>query len=139
MHDHKDEPIDINLLEEMGYERSDVKMGVLSKSIVGFFVASTIIMLAGVVCMWIAAPMMTFQAPKDKTAERRRMPAPDVPLVQSNATALKDMHDLIQEQRAQQSTYAWTDRKSGHVRVPIDVAMKSVLEKGLPSRAGSGQ
>ena len=136
MHDHKDEPIDINLLEEMGYERSDVKMGVLSKSIAGFFLASTVVMAVGVFCMWVAAPNMTFKAPKEKTQERRRMPEPNAPLIQSGATALKDMHELIKEQREQQSTYAWTDRKSGHVRVPIDVAMKAVLDKGLPSRVG---
>ena len=31
-------------------------------------------------------------------------------------------------------SYGWVDRKAGAVRVPIDRAMQTVLERGLPTR-----
>jgi len=32
------------------------------------------------------------------------------------------------------TTYAWVDRAAGVARIPIDVAMKQVIEEGLPVR-----
>lgn len=133
MSEHHHEPVDPNLLEEMGYEQSDVNFGNLSKSVVIFFVASTLIMIAGIVALWLWAPNMTFGAPQEKMADRPNKPTPDVPLVQSNATALVDQVEFQTKQREAMTTYAWTDRKSGHVRVPIDEAMKKVIAKGLPA------
>lgn len=131
---HHNDPVDANLLEEMGYERSDVNFGNLSKSVAIFFVASTIIMAAGLFAMWLWAPKMTFDAPKERMEARANKPTADVPLIQSNATAQVDMTEFQARQHKAMTEYAWTDRKSGHVRIPIEEAMKRVLAKGLPSR-----
>ena len=34
------------------------------------------------------------------------------------------------------STYGWTDKKAGVVRIPIDRAMELQLERGLPNTQG---
>ena len=135
MSEHQSEPIDLNLLEEMGYERSDVNVGTLSKSAIVFFIASTLIMVAGLVSMWILAPTMTFGPSKEKVAERSRKPGSDQPLLQSNATALTDMREFMAKQKTATTTYSWSDRKKGYVRIPIDEAMKKVAAQGLPTRA----
>lgn len=52
----------------------------------------------------------------------------------------KPENDLQQYQREESSeldSYGWVDRENGVVRIPIDRAMKLLLEKGLPARASS--
>jgi hypothetical protein len=44
------------------------------------------------------------------------------------------MARLRAEHEAALRSYGWVDREAGVVRVPIDVAMKLVLEEGLPVR-----
>jgi hypothetical protein len=47
----------------------------------------------------------------------------------------------IQQLHAQEnnilSTYGWTDKKAGVVRIPIDRAMELQLERGFPARKGA--
>lgn len=61
--------------------------------------------------------------------ETRRPPGPRLqvePRAEMRAFALEDEAAL--------STYGWVDRDLGLVRVPIDVAMRLTLERGLPAR-----
>ena len=135
MSDHETpEQDNSNLLDEMGYERADVHVGMLSKSTIVFFVASTVIMVAGLGSMWLIAPKMTFGPPKEKLEDRIRKPGPEQPLIQSNATTLADMREFMAQQKTAVSTYDWTDRKNGFVRVPVEEAMKKVAATGLPTR-----
>ena len=46
----------------------------------------------------------------------------------------EEMKQLREDQRRQLYSFAWVDEASGVVRIPIDLAMKIVLEKGLPTR-----
>lgn len=49
----------------------------------------------------------------------------------------------IQQLHAQEnsilSTYGWTDKKAGVVRIPIDRAMELQLERGFPTRKETGK
>jgi len=49
----------------------------------------------------------------------------------------------IQQLHAQEnsilSTYGWTDKKAGVVRIPIDRAMELQLERGFPTRNGASK
>lgn len=47
------------------------------------------------------------------------------------AIALRQLH--AQEDHTL-STYGWTDKKAGVVRIPIDRAMELQLERGFPTR-----
>ena len=132
---HSPEPTDPNLLEELGYERTDVNAATLSKSAIAFFVASTVIMVFGLGSMWLIAPKLTFGPPKEKLQDRARKPGTEQPLIQSNATALVDMREFMAKQKSSTTAYEWTDRKRGFVRIPIDEAMKRVIAEGLPVRS----
>ncbi|MCW5937351.1 MAG: hypothetical protein KIT11_08605 [Fimbriimonadaceae bacterium] len=127
---------DKDLLEELGYEIQDVPARPVALGLVPFFgtVVVTII-VAYFFFVWVA-PEMT-RRPASTQLERTRKPAEGIPLIQTNVTAHKDMVDVIQEERKKESTYGWTDRKTGHVHIPIDRAMAQVLAEGLPSRANA--
>ncbi len=135
MHDHDQEPLDANLLEEMGYEPQDVNVHKLSVSIGVFLIATTIIMAVGVLCVWLVIPNSYFKTPQGTTLERRAKPEPPAPLIQSNATAHSDYVSFMKAERKDMTSYEWTDRKNGFVRIPIEDAMKKVMAEGLPSRS----
>ena len=46
----------------------------------------------------------------------------------------EDLSELRAKEDAVLGSYGWVDRNAGVVRIPIDAAMKLVLERGLPSR-----
>jgi hypothetical protein len=50
-----------------------------------------------------------------------------------------DMRSYAESQEKLLNTYGWIDRQNGIVRLPIDRAMELLLERGLPTRSGSGQ
>ena len=57
---------------------------------------------------------------------------PPEPRIQENPAA--DLKSLRTEEDAILTTYGWVDRNAGVVRVPIGVAMKMVVDAGLPVR-----
>jgi hypothetical protein len=57
---------------------------------------------------------------------------PPEPRIQANPAG--DLKMLRDKEDAILTTYGWVDRPAGVVRVPIDVAMKLVIEQGLPVR-----
>lgn len=135
MSDHSHQQVDPNLLEEMGYEHSDVNIKTTSWSIVWFFIASTLIMFVGLLVLAFFAPKMNPLKSPPAMPERVRKPADEMPLVQSNATAMLDMKDYMSKQGSKVDGYQWTDRKNGFASVPIEDAMRAVEEEGLPTRA----
>jgi hypothetical protein len=50
-----------------------------------------------------------------------------------------DLRNYAESQEKLLNTYGWIDRQNGIVRLPIDRAMELLLERGLPTRSGSGQ
>jgi hypothetical protein len=59
-------------------------------------------------------------------------PLPPPPRIQPNSSA--DMQNYMQSQQSVLNGYAWVDRQSGIVRLPIDRAMELLLQRGLPTR-----
>lgn len=57
---------------------------------------------------------------------------PPEPRIQANPAG--DLKMLLDQEDAVLTNYGWVDRPAGVVRVPIDVAMKLVLDEGLPVR-----
>ena len=55
------------------------------------------------------------------------------PQLQINDTA--EMKEEVVEENAKLTHYQWVDPDQGIVRIPIDQAMKLVLQRGLPARA----
>jgi hypothetical protein len=53
----------------------------------------------------------------------------------------QDLSDYREREAALLAGYRWTDKNAGVVRLPIDEAMKRIVESGLPTRSAqeSGQ
>lgn len=62
-----------------------------------------------------------------------RVQEPPAPRLQTQP--FKDVYLLRQSEALTLGSYAWVDRDNGIVRVPIQDAMRIVLEQGLPARA----
>ncbi len=57
---------------------------------------------------------------------------PPMPRLQDHPQ--QDMHELREQQRALLNGYGWVNRDAGIARIPIDEAMRMVVERGLPAR-----
>ncbi len=73
------------------------------------------------------------QAQPLESGEERLPPAPRI---QTDPAA--DLTRFRRQEDAVLNSYGWVDRQAGTVRVPIEVAMKLVLEQGLPVRQPAG-
>ena len=58
---------------------------------------------------------------------------PPEPRLQANPRL--ELQELRVEENAVLQTYGWVDRDKGVARMPIDEAMKIVVQRGLPARA----
>ena len=57
---------------------------------------------------------------------------PPQPRLQIDAPA--ELHDFRSRQEQILNNYGWVDQKAGTVHIPIDQAMKMLLQRGLPVR-----
>ena len=72
--------------------------------------------------------------PNPMSASDSQIP-PEPRIEEHPAIAIQQLH--AQEERTL-STYGWTDKKAGVVRIPIDRAMELQLARGLPTRKEQG-
>jgi hypothetical protein len=93
---------------------------------------------AALVCLlvygifWYLADHPLTAAPSNPMAETDRQQVPPVPRIEEHpAIELKDLHS--QEEKIL-STYGWTEKRTGIVRIPIDRAMELQLQRGFPTR-----
>ena len=60
---------------------------------------------------------------------------PPVPRFQQNPQ--QELQQLREKQKALLEGYGWVDKEAGVARIPIEEAMKLVVERGLPAREGT--
>ncbi len=136
MSEFADDPLagrDIDLLKDMGYEPIDhASEGPVGKYAVWFF--GFLVLMLGAAWMALSLLPAVVKAP-DRTdlAPRPMMPKENVPLIQSNATAAKDMVDLRKEEAKKLNTTAWADASHKVAKIPVEEAMHIVAERGVPS------
>lgn len=70
--------------------------------------------------------------PSNPLAETERQQFPPAPRIEEHPAI--EMKELNKQEDGILSTYGWTDKKAGVVRIPIDRAMKLQLERGFPVR-----
>lgn len=138
-HGHDEKPVDMDLLEEMGYEPTDVNLERkpvtwVTIGFVGFIGFSIFVSWL----FWTAADRVEFFKSPDNRVERRRMPARDIPLVQSNVTAKKDMHDLRALEKEKLNATGWVEGEEGVAKIPVADAMRILAERGVPTRENAG-
>jgi len=74
-------------------------------------------------------------APQFPLAATEQNRLPPEPRLQTNPR--QDLLDFRKQEDEILTTYGWVDKNAGIARIPIDEAMKRVVEKGLPARATS--
>jgi hypothetical protein len=124
-----------------GYETRDASVPALLK----FGVSLAVIILIVVVGMrWTFAYYAKTQnlGPTVTPFENERT-IPPVPRLQ--VAPQKEIHDYWESQQSIVNSYGWVDRQGGVVRIPVDRAMRLLLQRGLPARlplnmkAGGGE
>ncbi len=132
-HDHDEEQPG-----KAAYETRDVKVRPLVVFTVGLAVT---IVAAYLITLGVFRLFDAREAAKDASADpaavrRAALPVeqqlPAAPRIQADPAGEYDL--LRRREDELLSTYGWVDREAGLVRIPIDQAMKIVVEEGLPAR-----
>jgi hypothetical protein len=120
-----------------GTERSDIKLRPILVFTVGLVVMMIAVYLVVSALFRLYARQAATEDVQSGAQAVQQLPAgqehlPPEPRIQANPAA--DLRSLRQQETEVLTSYGWVDEKAGVVRVPIDQAMKLVLEEGLPVR-----
>ena len=124
--------------ESVRHETSDINI----RGVLGFGLG---LLLAGIIIhvgVWLlflyfsgrAVSPTGLRYPLAKGQENR---LPPEPRLQTNPR--QDLRDLRANEDQVLTTYGWVDKNAGIVRIPIDQAMKLVVQRGLPARPENEQ
>lgn len=117
-------------------EESDVDI----RAILGFGAGLVLVAIVVHLFLWWLLGAYNRQAERSQThlyplaAGQQEQIAPG-PRLQDNPQ--QDMRELRAKQEALLERYAWVNRGSGIARIPIEEAMRMVVERGLPTREGA--
>jgi len=114
-----------------GYEARDAR----SRPVIWFLTGVAVLTLGcgvGLVLFyrWMASTSVSTDPPAFNVRDQRWNP-PDVTL-ENHPSHLREIYE--QEQEELKTSYGWIDAKKGLVRIPVEEAMRQLLEKGLPVR-----
>jgi len=115
------------------HEQSDVNVSAIVVFVIVLVVVGVLIQGA----VWVlyrsfeqaASRPSAVEFPLAEGAMRR---LPPEPRLQVNPRG--DLADLRRSEDEVLDTYGWVDRNAGVVRIPIDQAMKLLVERGVPTR-----
>jgi hypothetical protein len=116
------------------YEKTDADLKAVTKVGIGITVVATVVSLA----LWpLMKALASRQAKQDAPAAAIPGfdPARKAPEPRLQEAPFGDWLALKARQEALLGSYGWVDENAGVTRIPIDRAMRIVLERGLPSRA----
>jgi hypothetical protein len=123
--------------ESKAYETRDVKL----RPLVVFTAGLAVVGIVTYLVVFVLIRLFSGQAAREDaqvapSSVSRPAPAPGEerlpPEPRIQAAPAADMGALRREEDAILTSYGWVDRQAGVVRIPIDVAMKQVLEEGFP-------
>ncbi len=119
--------------EGRGYEGLDLKIRPLVIFGVSLVLAIILASLVGWGLVRFLTSQRTWAPPPPSPVS---MPAgPAGPRLQTNAP--RDLREFREGEDAVQNSYGWVNRQAGRVRIPIEQAIRLVLERGLPSGRGA--
>jgi hypothetical protein len=115
------------------HEESDVNV----RSIIGFGIGLAVIALVVHVFLWWLQGLYESQAQRAQTvrypmAAGQQDQLPPGPRLQDNPQ--QELRDLRTKHQSLLEGYGWVNKEAGVARIPIEDAMKIVVERGLPSR-----
>jgi hypothetical protein len=116
----------------IGHETADASVRGIIYAAVGLAVGTVLsgLIVYGIFQYLANHPLST--APPNPMAESDRQQFPPGPRIEDRpAIEVKDMRS---DEDKILSTYGWTDKKAGVVRIPIDRAIELQLQQGFPTR-----
>jgi hypothetical protein len=121
-------------LPASGHEESDASIPGIALTAAGLAVTVALVYLLVSGIFWYLAdhPLSTPQP--NPMAETNQQQFPPVPRLDVHPTV--ELQELRSDEDKILSTYGWTDKEQGLVRVPIDRAMELRLEQGFPTKPG---
>ncbi len=126
---------------DVDHERSDVNVGMLFKFIFYLFISTVVILVAMKFMMdyFVQRQVSEELPPASRVNPPGTRRLPPIPRLQgapgSELLPLDEMKRFGEEQQAAINAYAWVDRPSGVVRIPIEEAKRLMLERGFQTKA----
>lgn len=118
---------------DVHHETSDVNIRGILTFVAGLFVFAVVIHVVvwGLFRYFEAREKVQPQSVYPLAAQQGTRLPPE-PRLQTNPR--EDLRELRAAEDDVLTTYGWVDRNAGIVRIPIDEAMKLVIQRGLPAR-----
>lgn len=116
--------------ESVAYEKRDVNVRAILWTGVVIIVSAILI---HTVVWWLFAFFNRQEAHKGRppaTLVNARRPQPPEPRLQADPPA--DLNQMRAVENSELHTYGWIDHEKGRVRIPIDQAMRLLVQRGLP-------
>ena len=118
---------------EVVHEESDVNVSAILRYGLGLFLVAAVAHLF----LWWLLGVYEHQNERAQTqvypmAASQRDRLPPQPRFQQDPQ--QELQDLRARQKALLEGYGWANKEAGVVRIPIEEAMRLVVERGLPSR-----
>jgi hypothetical protein len=115
------------------HETTDVDISAILLSGVGLIVSAVLIsFVVWVLFKYFESREARRVAPEYPLAATQEVRVPPEPRLQTNPR--EDLQDLRAQEDRILNSYGWIDKNTGVVRIPIDEAMKLVVQRGLPAR-----
>lgn len=118
---------------EVVHEESDVNVSAILRYGIGLFVIAAIVHLF----LWWLLGVYEGQHERAQTqvypmAAGQQNRLPPSPRLQDNPQ--QELQDLRAKQKALLEGYGWVNKEAGVARIPIEEAMRIVVERGVPTR-----
>ncbi len=134
------QPEDPEVLKEMKYDRRDLKIPMLKKWTFGITLSCVICFIVSIPAYnWVSTPGNTWESIKG--ASRQPAPpsqmhmAPINPMLQDNLSTKTDIQHLRLHEEDILRKPHWVDQTKGVVSIPIEKAMKMVVDRGVATGA----
>jgi hypothetical protein len=129
MSELRDNPDNVDVV----HEESDVNVGAIIRYGIGLLLVGAVV---HVFLWWLLG---TYERQNER-AQTQVYPLaagqgdrlPPFPRFQENPQ--QELQELRAKQKAQLEGYGWVNKEAGVARIPIEEAMKMVIERGLPTR-----
>jgi hypothetical protein len=119
----------------VGYERSDMRPGVVIAGAVGLLVAVGLLLLGVTVLMTIVTGLPpAIGRPSDLIGGAQAAPQPTPPAPALESEPGQSLDPYMAASQARLNSYRWVDRSAGIAAIPIDQAMDLIAQQGLPAR-----
>ncbi len=119
-----------------GHEHKEVNTSAVYKFLIGLFVLAVVLHLA----LW--GMFVLFKADQEKQdpqinpLARGHSQTPPAPRLQ--VYPILDLQAFRQSEQQMLTSYGWVDRQHGIVRIPVDQAIRIVLQKNLLNSSAAG-